>query len=366
MKSRLYLFLLFMFSLLLFAAAEAETMDSLQLESFGNELDPRWRIEYVAEGDQSFKGPLNQYKFHQEQGLNIMENLNQSLKDAFGESFFMHAGVDEGTPTWLYSGSAAYTNLGLPSFMPLRVSLSEHQLSIIEACRQSLQVAGWHPDDTLYVQSSLEALYQRHYRATMGNLQTKEEYLRAITQNEGVATLNGSEIVVVIVAEIDGYPIIPTLLGSYSDDDVPIYTRILLDERELLYLDMGCSYVVEASNTVNATPLAYKDAVKIAAQHGYQQWQMAWAAMASETAGGFDYPQFWQAYDPHFVLRIVRAVPSYYAKNNILSPGWQIDCEIEVLLSHDDTLTDEERHAYVPEIITASYIIDAFTGDIVQ
>ena len=35
------------------------------------------------------------------------------------------------------------------------------------------------------------------------------------------------------------------------------------------------SYVVEASNTVNATPLAYKDAVKIAAQHGYQQWQMA-------------------------------------------------------------------------------------------
>ena len=30
------------------------------------------------------------------------------------------------------------------------------------------------------------------------------------------------------------------------------------------------------------------------------------------------------------------------------------------------TLTDEERHAYVPEIITASYIIDAFTGDIVQ
>lgn len=77
-------------------------------------------------------------------------------------------------------------------------------------------------------------------------------------QHEGVATLNGSEIVVVIVAEIDGYPIIPTLLGSYSDDDVPIYTRILLDERELLYLDMGCSYVVEASNTVNATRLLIK------------------------------------------------------------------------------------------------------------
>lgn len=365
MKSRLYLLLL-MFSLLLFASAEAETTNGLQLESFDNRLDPRWRIECVAEGDHSFQGPLNQYKFHQEQGLNIIEDLNQSLKDAFGESFSMHAGVEEGAPSWLYSDPAAYTNLGLPSFMPLRVSLSEQQLSIIEACRQSLQDAGWHPDDTLYVQSSLEALYQRHYRATMGNLQTKEEYLRAMMQHEGVATLNGSEIVVVIVAEIDGYPIIPTLLGSYSDDDVPIYTRILLDERELLYLDMGCSYVVEASNTVNATPLAYKDAVKIAAQHGYQQWQMAWAAMASETAGGFDYPQFWQAYDPHFVLRIVRAVPSYYAKNNILSPGWQIDCEIEVLLSHDDTLTDEERHAYVPEIITASYIIDAFTGDIVQ
>lgn len=365
MKSRLYLLLL-MFSLLLFASAEAETTNGLQLESFDNRLDPRWRIECVAEGDQSFQGSLNQYKFHQEQSFNIIEDLNQSLKDAFGESFSMHTGVEEGAPSWLYSGPAAYTSLGLPSFMPLRVSLSEQQLSIIEACRQSLQDAGWHPDDTLYVQSSLEALYQRHYRATMGNLQTKEEYLRAMMQHEGVATLNGSEIVVVIVAEIDGYPIIPTLLGSYSDDDVPIYTRILLDERELLYLDMGCSYVVEASNTVHATPLAYKDAVKIAAQHGYQQWQMAWAAMASETAGGFDYPQFWQAYDPHFVLRIVRAVPSYYAKNNILSPGWQIDCEIEVLLSHDDTLTDEERHAYVPEIITASYIIDAFTGDIVQ
>lgn len=365
MKSRLYLLLL-MFSLLLFASAEAETTNGLQLESFDNRLDPRWRIECVAEVDQSFQGSLNQYKFHQEQSFNIIEDLNQSLKDAFGESFSMHTGVEEGAPSWLYSGPAAYTSLGLPSFMPLRVSLSEQQLSIIETCRQSLQDAGWHPDDTLYVQSSLEALYQRHYRATMGNLQTKEEYLRAMMQHEGVATLNGSEIVVVIAAEIDGYPIIPTLLGSYSDDDVPIYTRILLDERELLYLDMGCSYVVEASNTVNATPLAYKDAVKIAAQHGYQQWQMAWAAMASETAGGFDYPQFWQAYDPHFVLRIVRAVPSYYAKNNILSPGWQIDCEIEVLLSHDDTLTDEERHAYVPEIITASYIIDAFTGDIVQ
>ena len=348
MKSRLYLLLL-MFSLLLFAAAEAETTNSLQLESFGNGLDSRWRIECVAEGDHSFQGPLNQYKFHQEQGLNIIEDLNQSLKDAFGESFSMHAGVEEGAPSWLHSAPAAHTNLGLPSFMPLRVSLSEQQLSIIEACRQSLQDAGWHPDDTLYVQSSLEALYQRHYRATMGNLQTKEEYLRAITQNEGVATLNGSELVIVIAAEIDGYPIIPTLLGSYSDDDVPIYARIL-----------------EASNTVDATPLAYEDAVKIAAQYGYQQWQMAWAAMASETAGGFDYPQFWQAYDPHFVLRIVRAVPSYYAKNNILSPGWQIDCEIEVLLSHDNTLTDEERHIYVPEIITASYIIDAFTGDIVQ
>ena len=262
MKSRLYLLLL-MFSLLLFAAAEAETTNSLQLESFGNGLDPRWRIECVAEGDHSFQGPLNQYKFHQEQGLNIIEDLNQSLKDAFGESFSMHTGVEEGAPSWLYSGPAAYTSLGLPSFMPLRVSLSEQQLSIIETCRQSLQDAGWHPDDTLYVQSSLEALYQRHYRATMGNLQTKEEYLRAMMQHEGVATLNGSEIVVVIVAEIDGYPIIPTLLGSYSDDDVPIYTRILLDERELLYLDMGCSYVVEASNTVNATPLAYKDAVKI-------------------------------------------------------------------------------------------------------
>lgn len=45
------------------------------------------------------------------------------------------------------------------------------------------------------------------YRATMGNLQTKEEYLRAMMQHEGVATLNGSEIVVVIVAEIDGYPL---------------------------------------------------------------------------------------------------------------------------------------------------------------
>lgn len=366
MKSRWYLFFLFIFSFLRFAAAEAETTNSLPLESFGNGLDPRWRIECVAEGDHSFQGPLNQYKFHQEQGLNIIEDLNQSLKDAFGESFSMHAGVEEGAPSWLYSDPAAYTNLGLPSFMPLRVSLSEQQLSIIEACRQSLQDAGWHPDDTLYVQSSLEALYQRHYRATMGNLQTKEEYLRAMMQHEGVATLNGSEIVVVIAAEIDGYPIVPTLLGSYSDDDVPIYARILLGEDELLYLDLGCSYVLEASNTVDATPLAYEDAVKIAAQHGYQQWQMAWAAMASETAGGFDYLQFWQAYDPHFVLRIVRAVPSYYAKNNILSPGWQIDCEIEVLLSHDDALTDAERHAYVPEMITASYIIDAFTGDIVQ
>ena len=83
MKSRLYLLLL-MFSLLLFAAAEAETTNSLQLESFGNGLDPRWRIECVAEGDHSFQGPLNQYKFHQEQGLNIIEDLNQSLKDAFG------------------------------------------------------------------------------------------------------------------------------------------------------------------------------------------------------------------------------------------------------------------------------------------
>lgn len=129
---------------------------------------------------------------------------------------------------------------------------------------------------------------------------------------------------------------------------------------------MGCSYVVEASNTVNATPLAYKDAVKIAAQHGYQQWQMAWAAMASETAGGFDYRNFGKPMIRILCCALFAQYPSYYAKNNILSPGWQIDCEIEVLLSHDDTLTDEERHAYVPEIITASYIIDAFTGDIVH
>lgn len=366
MKSQLSLFFLVMLSWTVFVTARAEPMDGLSSELFGMQLDPCWRMKCMVESSESFEPPLNQYKFHQEQGPNIMEDLNQSLKDAFGESFSMHAGVEEGALSWLYSGPAAYTNLGLPSFMPLRVSLSEQQLSLIEACRQSLQVAGWHPDNTLYVQSSLEALYQRYYQAAMGSLQTEEEYLKALTQNEGVAALNGSEMVIVIAAEIDGYPIVPTLLGSYSDDDVPIYARMLLDESKLLYMDIGCSYVLEASNTVDATPLAYEDAVKIAAQHGYQQWQMAWAAMASETAGGFDYPQFWQAYDPHFVLRIVRAVPSYYAKNNILSRGWQIDCEIEVLLSHDDTLTDEERHTYVPEIITISYIIDAFTGDMIQ
>lgn len=360
MKSRQNLFLLFMLSLLLFAASEAEA------ESLGKGLDPRWRIECVAESDQSFQLPLTQYKFHQEQGSNIMEALNQSLKEAFGASFSMRSGKDQGASAWLYSGSVPYTNLSLPSFMPSRVSLSEQQLSVIEACRQSLRDAGWHPDDTGYVQSSLEEMYQRNYRATMGNLQTIEDFLRAMTQHEGVAALNGSEIVVLIAAEIDGYPIIPTLLGSYSDDAVPMYARLLLRESELLYLDMGCSYVIDASNTVDAAPLAYDDVIQIAAKHGYQQWQMAWAAMASETAGGFDYPQFWKDYDPHFVLRIVRATPSYYAKDQILSPGWQLDCEIEVLLSNDETLTDEERHTYVPEIITASYIIDAFTGDIVN
>ena len=83
--------------------------------------------------------------------------------------------------------------------------------------------------------------------------------------------------------------------------------------------------------------------------------------MAQMQGESFDHPAFWRAYNSQFRVYSVQA--SYYARNQVLRPCWQVELALEINLSNDENLTPAERHNYLPEMVSMTYIIDAVTGE---
>lgn len=336
-------------------AVADEPMDAASL---GLPSDSRWTIECDAAIEVGFTGSLNEYRVHQVLGSDMVDRLNERLAGALHERISMQVG--ELDRSRMYSGNMACAVLldhfnGRP--------LSEEQEKLLGACLVCLEEAGWHPHDVPYAGGALLEWFQRKCAMTMGRLDTCEEYLQRVAPQGSMP--DGDMQLLVLAADIDGYPVVPSLFGDFADTDVPYYAELLMNGDEVLYLDVGCSYVIDQSIPLQGEPITGEEALRTALCHAYQQWQQAWAAMAGERDEVFDYPSFWQAYDPHFILRVVDVWPCYYAREGILRPCWQVDCRIDVLLSNDENLSDEERHRYVPARMDVSYDVDAYRGEII-
>lgn len=333
------------------AAAEGYALNAVEL---GLPSDSRWEIEYDVVMPDGFMAPLNEYRVHQARGSEMVDDMNRGL----GGQISMQVGkLDK---SHLFSGGTACM---VPLGSVFGTPLSERQERLLDSCLACLEEAGWHSYGVPYACGTLQERYQNARAAVIGQLTGLDDYLRSAAPQD--LTLVGDEQIVVLAAEMDGYPIVPDLFGDFADSDVPCYAAVLMNHDQVLYLDVGCGYVIDQRIPLQGEPIACVDAMHTALRHAYQQWRQAWSSMAEERSEVLDYPAFWRAYDPRFILRAVGARACYYAKDGILRPCWEINCQIEVLLSNDEELSPEERHRYVPERIDASYFVDAYRGELV-
>ena len=323
----------------------------LDAESLGMPLDARWQIECSIERVEEFVEPLYEYRCHQGQGAGIVDRLNQQL-----DGIILRVGsVDK---SMMYSGDRPCdTFLDAVTGAPL----SEQQEQLLADVMACLEQAGWAAHAVPYGQGSLKEHVARRMARCIGLLSSETELLEA--SFSAVPGVRGDEQLIVLAGDVDGYPIVPELFGDFSDSDVPCYAQLLLGEDRILHLDVGCGYVIEQSTLLSGTPIVMDEAVQTALRHAYQEWQTAWSAMAMEKNKAIDYPAFWAAYDPQFILRVTGAQACYYAMNGKLRPCWRVDCQVAVQLSNDEQLTAQERHRYTYETLNISYYVDAMSGE---
>lgn len=335
-----------------YACAESYVIDK--------DINDQWQVYCDLEQPEQFNTDLYQYAYTQKSAVVEKNSINNGILSTFGWAQTLTA--DSQAKAFMFSGDSALM-LRIPNFIERESSNESISLDSANDLLGILKSSLFHPYDRPYLQTTLFELYQSERREAIGLLESWENYTRLAQNGNSRVTIEENDMLYIYVPEIDGYPIVPQLFGSVSDSDVPMYALVLLHEHQPLYMEMGCSYEIAKQRAINETPISWKTAIDFATNEVYKQWEPAWSAMSTLNEGNFNYVAFWQTYSPRFVIRVASVHPCYYARNNVLRPGWQVNIVLEINLSNDDLLAPEDRHHYVPEVTNITYVFDAITGE---
>lgn len=321
----------------------------------------RWTIDCNVTAPATFAEDVRVYQYTQQDAASEVNTLNRILQAESCVSLSLTADPN--------SKSLAFANRS-PCMLTIPAKSSVEGLTIaqdqlLHALMTDLEAADFHPAQNPYAVMSLQSVLDRSNVEKIGRIQDWNAFVNGI-KNENQIDLKPDTVYIILVPAIDGYPIDPRLYGRHTDSDVPMYALLLFHDNDLMHMETGCSYIVTGQKHIKQPLVSWTDAVHTAIQSITSQWIPAWEAMSNCTDGGYDYPTFFAAYDPEFLLRVCSVEGMYYATENELRPGWKVTFAIGIHLKNDDALTSSERHRYVWEQYITSCMIDAETGEHVQ
>lgn len=323
-------------------------------------ISDNWHIYCALCQPDGFGTEIYQYAYTQKKASDEVDAVNQQLKSTFVQAPTLT--TDPLCRSFMYSNTGVYM-LDFPSPILNQTSCAQVSQALTEKLLGILEHSSFQPYHIPYIQSSFLELYQYRNLGGPGKLYSWDEHIRSCLNSSAGLQPEAEDLLLVFVPEINGYPIVPVLLGNFLDTDVPMYSLMLLREDQPYYMEIGCSHEISKQRLIEEPTIPWTTAVDMAVDAACQQWKPAWDAMAQMRDESFDYPAFWRAYNPQFTLRVHSVQTSYYARNQVLRPCWQVELALEINLSNDENLTSAERHSYLPEMISMTYIIDAVTGE---
>lgn len=323
-----------------------------------NQQDGNWCILCSLEAPASFEGELYQYQYTQQKAN--MPQLREQLSTVYQGNLQADTGYN---PSFVFSD--APLNFSVPAFVSQEAIPTPEEQETITRLMQAMNSSDFHSADQPFLCASLETMLSEFNENTIGLLFDWERYAQAMRNGNQTFAPAPEDLLVVLVPEINGYPILPMLKGSYSDADVPMYVKAVLQQSKVGYLEIGCSYQIVKQRLIESKLIDWQTAIDTALNHGHSGFKSAFDAMATLQDAHFDYPAFFAAYQPSFALEADGVRACYYASSSVLRPAWQVNLTLSISLQNDAELTPQERHAYLPEKLRICYIVDAMTGEIV-
>lgn len=331
------------------SAAWAETFES-------SREDGNWKVFWHLEAPESFQDKLYQYQYVRRKA--DAKPLNKQLAPLLGERTLT---VGRHSPSHLYLDSPMM--LSIPAFVSREAIPSAAEQAVMDSLAQNLAQGGFPCSARPYVCATLETLRCDLNDAVMGLVENWASYQRGICNENQSAQPEQDDLLVVFAPEINGYPIVPRLIGNYKDSDVPMFALALIRDDTVRYLEMGCAYDIKKEKLLEAAPVDWKAAVEQTAANKERIWRSAFDSKAAEQSPNWDYPSFFAAYNPSFELEVTRVRACYYGNGKVLRPAYQIDTTVTVRLENAEALTEAEWHHYLPKVIRTSYVVDAITGE---
>ena len=309
-----------------------------------------WAVLCELTAPQGFTGALTQYQYRQPSFGDIAAPVAAAVQAAFAS--------DPLRP--LAPGTLS---LLLPTCPTLPRQAATGSPSSYDHLLHALQTAGFQPADTPFLCASLADLEACHRRGVLGRLATPEQWLARCDAGTALAL---TDVLLLCVPEVDGYPIVPMLFSDAAESDAPLYAVVVLRDGEPLCLEVSGTCEVTGAVALGGAAIPWDDAVRRALDHALGLYQPAMAGMARVWEAGFDYPTFWKAHTPAFVLRAEHVQAAWYARSGLLRPCWYVALSLTVQLAGTETLTPQARHSYLPEVLLIACCVDAVTGEVVQ
>lgn len=320
--------------------------------------DGNWKVSWNLEAPESFQDELYQYQYVRQEA--DLKQFSEQLSPLLGERMALKTGTQN--PSHLYADESMY-NLGIPDFVSQEALPSAAEQTVIDSLAQRLEQCGFPCFAQPYVCATLETLRCDENDMVMGKVDDWASYQSLICGENTSAQPEKEDVFVVFAPQINGYPIVPRLIGDYSDSDIPMFALALIREDTLRYLDIGCAYEIKKEKPIEASPIDWKAAVRETAARREQMWRRAFDALAADQTEGFDYPSFFETYRPSYELEVKRVRACYYGNGKVLRPAYQIDTAVTVRLENAEALTEAEWHHYLPKVIRTTYVVDAITGE---
>lgn len=326
--------------------------------AFTNESG-RWTTTCNLEEPAGFSGEIYQYQYQQQ--MKKAQTLQDSLSSALQSPLTLTANVDNSAH--LYSKTDV--SISAPTFVSKNDTLTGAEQTLTAQLVEGLNSAGFPCYENPYLCAKLSTAFQEANESAIGSLPDWTTYESWLHSGNGASIFTQDDVLVVLAAEVNGYPILPQMFGNYSDSDVPMFALAVIQQEKIVYIEIGCSYEMTKERKIQSSLVGWKTAVDTAMQKAMNTWQPALDSLATQNTAGFDYAGFFDAYQPSFTLSTDSIQACYYAGNGILRPGWQVNFVLTVNLENADELTPAEIHHYLSESVRMTYVVDAMTGEAV-
>lgn len=351
-----HLLRIFLFTLALFIIVSISALaDSYTFTTSSG----RWTTVCNLEEPAGFSGEIYQYQYKQQ--TKKAQTLQDSLSSALQSPLMFTANVDNSAH--LYSKTDV--SISVPTFVSDDAALTEAEQTLTAQLAEGLNSAGFPCYENPYLCAKLSTVFQEANESAIGSLPDWATYESRLHSGNGTSIFTQDDVLVVLAAEVNGYPILPQMFGNYSDSDVPMFALAVIQQEQIVYIEIGCSYEITKERKIESSLVEWKSAVDTAMQKALNTWQPAFDSLATQNTAGFDYAGFFDAYQPSFTLSTDSIQACYYASNGILRPGWQVNFVLMVNLENADELTPAEIHHYLPERVRMTYVVDAMTGEAV-